>query len=84
MIDHNGNVVVYIGQPWCNPEGTLVEEYSGRFVIQVGDEKAIVSKEGYCIATISYEVFKLRKEGYHDVPKEKEELFDRFEIMDFE
>ncbi len=85
MRDHNGNVVVYIGQPWCNPEGTLTGSSSERLVIQISlTENAFVDRKGFVIANITYKEYKKWRENYHGVPKKKEESFNRFEIMDLE
>ncbi len=85
MRDNDGNVVVYIGQPWCNPVGTLVGEHNGKLIVQVGSRtKKTVNREGFTIAHITYEEYKKWKEDYHGVPKKKVVPIDRFEMMDFE
>ena len=92
MRDHDGNIVVYIGQPWCNPKGTLIGEKGDGLIIETivparPGERVVevrVDKQGYSVAIIDYEKYKEWKEDFTGVPKKKEEPFNRFEIMDLE
>lgn len=85
MRDHDGNIVVYIGQPWCHPEGILVGVKYDGLVIQTSQTKqACVDKKGFAIAHITYEEFKKWRENSPGTPKQEKKQINRFEIMDFE
>lgn len=85
MKDHDGNVLVYIGQPWCDPEGVLVGvKYDGLIIQTSQTEQILVDIKGFTISHITYEEFKKWKENFPGTPKQEKKQIDRFEIMDFE
>lgn len=92
MKDLNGNIIVYIGQPWVNPEGVLVGSTNDSLLISVPSIPSgiVTSKEknGFIVSNISYKEFKKAREtisgilGKEKIYEEKE--YDRFDIMDFD
>lgn len=89
MMDSDGNVVVYIGQPWNNPKGTLVEERGDNLIIDRHDSvRSNVSKAGFLVSHMPYEKYAEWKKDFSGLPKEIKEVpdepFERFDIMDFD
>lgn len=92
MRDHNGNIVVYIGQPWVNPEGVLAGSTSDSLLINVPSIPSgivtSIEKEGFAVSCIPYEGFKKARETISGLLKKekdyREEEYDKFEIMDFD
>ncbi len=92
MRDLDGKIIVYIGQPWTNPEGTLVGSTNDSLLISVPSIPSgiVTSKEkkGFAISHVSYEEYKKLRETLSGVLKKekkyREEKYNRFDILDFE
>lgn len=89
MKDFNGNIIVYLGQPWVNPEGELVAYSDSIFSIATPNDGIVdIEKNGFIVSNISYKEFKKAREtisgilGKEKIYEEKE--YDRFDIMDFD
>ena len=87
MKNENGEIVVYIGQPWYDPDGTLMRKEGKNLIIKgPGGVRKIPAQGFFVHPTISYQQYLEWKEsskGPLPEPSPQEDL-DRFEMMEFD
>lgn len=98
MKNSDGEILVYIGQPWIEPKGTLYCEEENSLVIRLAPivkEKYVrVSKKGFYIVPLmnysQYSEWRKTVSGlppmdiFEEVPEKEQTEFSRFELMDIE